>query len=279
MTTAAADLTITTTARLSAAWSDLCGQDPASGSVPPPFAEEIVAAVRAALDRPRPAGIALDPELERLAGPVAHGVGAVDVALAQLAYLYITFDRLLIPTLPRPRRAWASSQLNTYVQRFMIAVAREGEAELQVEARTDPLTGLGNRRALARRLLQERARAKRYHGTFSVGVMDLDGLKRINDADGHAAGDEQLIVLAKAIDALCRRSDAAYRLGGDEFAVLLPETRAAQAMTLMKRLARGDTPSFSFGIASFPDDDGDLLDVADQRLYEGRRLRRLARVP
>lgn len=90
-------------------------------------------------------------------------------------------------------------------------------------ALTDPLTSLGNRRAFDRAIEREEARCARFGHLAGVVVLDLDGLKDVNDAWGHEAGDDLIRRAAAAIRATLRSADLAFRTGGDEFALLLPE--------------------------------------------------------
>src|SRR5205814_2349961 len=127
-------------------------------------------------------------------------------------------------------------------------------------------------RALIRDLQRELARAHRHRRRFSVLVADMDGLKRLNDTEGHAAGDVALRELAGRLREALRAGDAAYRIGGDEFAALLPEADEVDARSAVARVAIG-SPPFTWGTATYPDDGTDvdgLLDVADRRLYERR---------
>jgi diguanylate cyclase (GGDEF)-like protein len=144
---------------------------------------------------------------------------------------------------------------------------------LEQEALVDPLTGLLNRRALERDLRRERARATRYDRRFSLMVIDLDGLKKVNDTDGHLAGDLYLRALATALSDVLRSGDEAYRIGGDEFVVLLPETAEARAEVVAERVAESGAPPFSWGAATFGPDGEEpetLLSLADKRLYARR---------
>lgn len=109
-------------------------------------------------------------------------------------------------------------------------------AQLESQATQDSLTGLPNRRACDERL-PEFFSASRRHGTdLSVLMIDIDGLKAINDALGHAAGDELIRLAASTIRTTIRRSDFAARLGGDEFAVLLPHSSLGAASRLAERI-------------------------------------------
>src|SRR5436190_1717902 len=115
-----------------------------------------------------------------------------------------------------------------------------------------PLTGLSNRRALQLDLVREIARADRYGRQFSLMVVDLDGLKQVNDLEGHAAGDDRLRALASALHQVLRVGDAAYRIGGDEFVVLLPETTEERVQFVVQRALEHGAPTFSWGTATYP---------------------------
>jgi diguanylate cyclase (GGDEF)-like protein len=103
-------------------------------------------------------------------------------------------------------------------------------------ATIDPLTGLPNRRGFFERAEIEINRARRYDRKMSLVMLDADHFKRINDAYGHASGDEALRLLAETLAGTLRASDLAGRLGGEEFAVLLPETDCAGARQLAQRV-------------------------------------------
>ncbi len=103
-------------------------------------------------------------------------------------------------------------------------------------ATIDPLTGLPNRRGFFERAEIEINRARRYDRKMSLVMLDADHFKRINDAYGHAGGDEALRLLAETLAGTLRASDLAGRLGGEEFAVLLPETDCAGARQLAQRV-------------------------------------------
>jgi len=154
-------------------------------------------------------------------------------------------------------------------------------------ATTDPLTGLLNARAFDQRLRQEVARAARYGGPVALLMLDLDGLKAINDQQGHQAGDRALQSVASAIRAALREVDLAARLGGDEFGVLAPRTDYSAAMALGNRVraiaadrlaaALGERCTVSVGAAclrptgSRTGTPGLLIKSADTALYEAKR--------
>lgn len=139
------------------------------------------------------------------------------------------------------------------------------------------------------RFLEEQMRilhsgAARRGSTFSVLAIDVDGLKRLNDDHGHAAGDAALAALAAVLRKVVRRSDVVARTGGDEFVVLAPEMTTAQAADLAVRLvgavaagAAGSGPRLagvSIGVASWDghESSGRLLARADELQYEAKRL-------
>lgn len=153
--------------------------------------------------------------------------------------------------------------------------AREALATAVV---TDPVTGLGNREGFNRRVELELARARRHGHAIHLVMMDLDGLKRINDRFGHEVGDEALKTVASAMRREVREEDGLFRWGGDEFALLLSGIDTAEARTIAERyadaVARHDVHGvplrLSVGIASYPDDglDADaLLRRADDLMY------------
>jgi diguanylate cyclase (GGDEF)-like protein len=166
------------------------------------------------------------------------------------------------------------------------SVAVEGLVERQVNeleslANTDPLTGLYNRRHLQDALGQSLAVFKRYETPFALLVLDVDGLKRVNDSKGHKAGDRVLIEVASAMRRTLRTTDTAARIGGDEFCVLAPNQGAAAAEPLARRIAdaveaqtEGDLAiGVSIGVVSCPEHGEDieaLLEMADQAMYRAK---------
>jgi diguanylate cyclase (GGDEF)-like protein len=128
-------------------------------------------------------------------------------------------------------------------------------AQVEELAARDRLTGLYNRRLFEEHLDVAVARAQRSGEELSLLVIDLDGLKRINDLGGHTAGDEALKALAEALTTTTRATDISCRLGGDEFAVILPGSTPSEALAVAERAQRRlaelgrSQCSFSGGIA------------------------------
>src|SRR5687767_2808430 len=120
--------------------------------------------------------------------------------------------------------------------RRQIAALTEDVGELTRLARTDPLTGLANRRGWDEQLDRELAQAQRSGRPVSVALMDLDDFKRYNDAHGHQAGDRLLVAAAAAWEGQLRDGDVLCRWGGDEFAALLPDCSEGAAHEIIARL-------------------------------------------
>ncbi len=180
---------------------------------------------------------------------------------------------------------WPAARVHRIFDTVMAEVATVISGNLYAVAFTDPLTGSGNRRGLDEDLPALVATAARTGKDLCVVVIDLDGLKTINDTDGHAAGDAALRRLVNACHECLRETDRLYRIGGDEFVAVLPFTDHQGASEVMDRAHAAGAPSFSWGAASlsmmdnllgFPAskgvvDPGQLIAAADAELYAKRR--------
>jgi diguanylate cyclase len=132
---------------------------------------------------------------------------------------------------------YAAEMLSTVLATHERGYWRSKEVEAaRALAETDPLTGLANRRGWRNALTREQERLGRYGHAASVLVVDLDDLKTINDTDGHARGDAELVALANVLRQVCRPADVLARTGGDEFAVLAVEAGVAAGGALATRL-------------------------------------------
>ena len=162
-----------------------------------------------------------------------------------------------------------------------ITERKRAEEQIRHLAVTDPLTGLANYRHLLDALDSEIKRYGRTTRSFAVLLLDLDGLKKINDAHGHLVGSQALRRVANILRVHCREIDTAARYGGDEFVLVLPETESEAARNVAQRISEqlrndGEEPSISIsaGAAIFPQDGktiNELLAAADRALYREKR--------
>lgn len=251
-------------------WRNLCQWDPELPfDAEPPMPGEVIAAVANALGRPQPLGWGVDPVIEQVIIPFAAAVESVELAIGELVCLREAISRRLDGQVPIDEQAETHSRLEMILERAMGAAARQAVAQLKDEAYIDPLTGLLNRRAFERDLRRELSRSARHNRRFTVVLVDVDSLKRINDEEGYSAGDQVLRSLSNALSASLRAGDAAYRIGGDEFVLLLTEVGGRSAQTVVDRISESGAPGFAWGAAAYPDDGTDsegLLDAADAGL-------------
>ncbi len=165
---------------------------------------------------------------------------------------------------------------------------RELEHELQetsILVRHDQLTGVLNRRGLEDMFAKEAARADRHETALSVGLLDIDNFKKLNDSMGHDAGDQALVHLAQVCRESLRPQDTVARYGGEEFVILLPETYLSDAEQALARLQRDLTKrffmhdnekvliTFSAGVTQRRNDDtlATTLKRADEAMYSAKQ--------
>jgi diguanylate cyclase (GGDEF)-like protein len=165
--------------------------------------------------------------------------------------------------------------------RIPIIIEYDDLKKLELNAVTDPLTGLHNRRLFGETFEKELNRARRYGQPLGLVIVDLHRFKEVNDQHGHPRGDEVLRAAAATLKKALRTSDSAFRIGGDEFALLLPQTDAPQALALSRRvetvfaemiqpLQLAVSVGMDHGVAIFPQDAelaDQLIRIADERLY------------
>jgi diguanylate cyclase (GGDEF)-like protein len=191
--------------------------------------------------------------------------------------------------------------LFTRVVAHLLSLKR-AEAELQQLASTDPLTGMVNRRTALIILEKHLGQYRRSGAPLTLCLADLDGLKIVNDAYGHAAGDEYIRDASVALVGAVRGSDTVGRIGGDEFLVVFPDCRGDVVAEIMERVnaemaagakGKGYVPRLSWGMASPSElalggrnDNADLqrcidmlLELADQRMYDNKRTKGAPRLP
>ena len=163
-------------------------------------------------------------------------------------------------------------------------------SELRKSSYRDSLTGCNNRRKLDEDILAAYSLANRSHEALTVLMLDLDLFKGVNDTYGHAAGDSILLATAEVIRSQLRKHEFLYRYGGEEFVVILPATKASDAIVLAERICTSVankkmdvgssspiTVTVSIGIADNSKASNsikDIIDLADQALYEAKEAGR-----
>ena len=164
-------------------------------------------------------------------------------------------------------------------------MARKHAYEMERAARTDELTGLANRREARERVEYESRRTRRSGRPFSLALIDVDGFKTVNDAYGHAVGDQLLIEVARRIERSLRRQDTLARWGGDELLLLLPETSEQGASVLARKIVENfpvepvtidgvsHALTLTAGVAQYwPGSTVDeVVRAADDAMYRGKR--------
>jgi diguanylate cyclase (GGDEF)-like protein len=179
---------------------------------------------------------------------------------------------------------WRFVQIARRLAGLRLAIENPREIErLHDAAHTDSLTGLGNHRTFYSHLAREIKRRAKDGSTFSLLAIDLDGLKRVNDEQGHLAGDEYIKTVAHAIRMEVDRIGSIYRTGGDEFMALLPNRRAWSALAIAHNIQRAATEAtgqraLSVGVTESANTESAraLINQADIALYEAKRNKLLA---
>ena len=164
---------------------------------------------------------------------------------------------------------------------FVLMCKTRAEAETRLQARTDDLTGLANRRALDEEIGRALAGARRTQRPFAIVMVDVDRFKFINDTHGHAVGDATLAAFSTRLAGALRGPDRAYRYGGEEFCLLLADTDLAGAHVLAERVREQVMLPFegamraltaSFGVTAWQPEDAfdSLFHRADRALYAAK---------
>jgi diguanylate cyclase (GGDEF)-like protein len=213
----------------------------------------------------------------RWAGIGLSALSAAVWAIADLA----AGSRYASPLIP----VWNAAMRGGFflITTFLLTNLQRILAHERVHSRTDVLTGAGNWRSFSDIAEREIARARREHTPLSVGYLDLDDFKKVNDTLGHSAGDDLLVLVADALHRNTRSVDFVARLGGDEFAVMLPGSNHDGATRLFERIqaalrdaaaARGWPVHFSLGIVTYrkpPASIQDMVKTADDLMYQAKR--------
>jgi diguanylate cyclase (GGDEF)-like protein len=231
--------------------------------------------------------------LVSVAAALASGprAGLTAAALATAAFAgVLLLDPNLLQYGPADALRLSVGLIATWLLAF-VATAYAGHQRRAMQrvielSRTDPLTSLFNRSQLFLTLEQEVSRTRRSDRGFCILMIDLDGLKAINDSAGHLRGDEVLRALGGVIQSSIRTVDSAYRYGGDEFVVLLPETDIVGAFVVAEKIRVGaeeleltlgadSQASVSIGLVSHPEDGlsaEELMAAADRAMYQAKSL-------
>ena len=254
----------------------------------PPLIEEILSAV---LNRGETPDVGPGSELQRRIEELAslRDDGELtpelprDVAALETVLLRAVKERL--SSNPKALVEAVERLINLFalIQSGLVAeLLRERSSELEWLAHTDALTGLYNLRYLRQQVDHLLGLQQRYGHPFALLLLDVDGLKRVNDSFGHAAGDDLLVGVAEAIRAATRSVDVPARIGGDEFCVLAPHQTASRATILGERLAAGiekiesadgSHVGVSIGVVACPEHASDaerLLELADVAMYTAK---------
>jgi len=218
--------------------------------------------------------------VSRSAGPRAGLVTAVAGSL-----LWGFSDAFAGEPYVRPWLPWwnAANRLGFFLIVVWLSATRQALVGERERARTDSLTGLLNQDGFAEAARREIGRGRRHGHFLTVGYVDCDDFKAVNDARGHAAGDALLREVARVLATSVRATDVVGRIGGDEFVLLMPEIRPEQAREAAARLRReldlamqaSRWPvTFSMGLATFrppPAEVEALLREADGLMYAAKR--------
>ena len=218
----------------------------------------------------------------------------LEVVLIAVCYLYMGYETFAVDifapaTFTTLMAKFSPFLLVAYVTSMLASDILYAKKKITILSQTDELTGLLNMRAFSTILDKEIAAAARYNNPFTIVMIDVDGLKDVNDCFGHTTGSRLINVVASAIKNSVRNSDVLARFGGDEFIALMTHTTTEHARYAAERIrAAIDNTSFdmdgkriattvSIGIASFPDcvdKANKVLDKADVALYKSKNTGR-----
>lgn len=173
-----------------------------------------------------------------------------------------------------PGAEWRRAIVTTMVAAMVGITVQRLVAAVRDQSRTDPLTGLPNRRTLEERMALEIAAARRSRRPLSLAFIDLDHFKSVNDRDGHAAGDRLITESGEAWRRQLRAADLLARVGGEEFVALLPDCGSEEAREIGERLRNGTPPrvTSSVGLAVWDGSESaeELLRRADRAMFAAK---------
>lgn len=254
--------------------------------------EDLEAIATALVSLPTVSGAIISAHVDRLGGEIRAQAGEADVAIAEREF---RIDNRVDVTLTvhYSVEPWSvqHGQLDQIVAALAASLSRsEQSIRLAIEAETDQLTGLGNRRRVSRDLVAARNALRRDHDSFAVAIFDLDHFKQVNDRFGHLVGDAVLITFASLLQRSIRPVDTAARWGGEEFILIMPGFTETQAARLVGAIVGacsevcapafpdGSPQTVSAGIAAsidFPRTNNEgLVKEADTALYQAKHAGR-----
>jgi diguanylate cyclase (GGDEF)-like protein len=215
----------------------------------------------------------------------------LEVFLIACCYMYMGFNYYSVDiftpeTFTLLMARFSPFLLVAYVTSMLASDILTAKKKITLLSQTDELTGLLNMRAFNLLLEKELTSAARYREPFSILMLDVDELKKVNDHFGHTAGSRMIQTVSRTLKNSVRASDILARFGGDEFVILMTHTRTEQARLAAERIrsaianmsfdvdGKRITATASIGIACFPEcveDPVDVLDKADQALYRSKQ--------
>ena len=215
--------------------------------------KELEGIVRSLVSLPTVSGATISAHVDRLGGEVAAHAGEADVASAEREF---RIDNRVDVTLTVHYSVEPWSVQHGHLDQIVSALAAslsrsEQTIRLAVEAETDQLTGLGNRRRVSRDLMAARKALERDHTSFAVAIFDLDHFKQVNDKYGHLVGDAVLITFASLLQRVARPIDTAARWGGEEFILVMPGFTENKAAALVRAIVEACSEVCA---PAFPDD-------------------------
>lgn len=214
--------------------------------------------------------------------PMAVSQVQADRLLGIFMGMYVAIFGVLLVALNLPIGRWMAEQERRAQQlEDMQRQLKVLNQELADQSLTDTLTGLRNRRAFERLLMEQRARLERSSTSLGMLILDVDLFKSYNDSFGHIAGDHALAQVGQILQRNARANDFAVRYGGEEFAVMLPDTTLDTALKVAERFRlavaaanwtlRPITVSVGVAVATGAEDGATLVERADQALYQAKR--------